>query len=554
MTGQGFSQDLVLPDNFPVFTIDTLNDPDPGYLFMFARPQDPDKFPGYLMIVDTVGVPVYYRYIPYQSGKFTIQRDGLISFLRSDDTYNQFYMMDSSFQIVDSVWMDNYKLDSHDFIAMANGHYLLFGLDNRTVDMSQIVAGGQTDATVQGCVIQELDEDKNVVFEWNSFDHYQITDTYKDVTKATIPYVHPNAIDVDTDGNIILSAREMNEMTKIDRQTGDIIWRLGGKNNQFTFADSSQMFSFPHNIRRLANGHITMFDNGSYRVPPYSRAIEYSMDEVNKTIEEVWEYDADKAIYSPSGGSVQRLPSGNSLICYGGQVSDPALTEVKPDGTVAFRLHFNDPAIRAGNASKFPWKTTLFKTNTDLVDFGEWDGYTKALYLLKVKNNSGRELELTGYSLHTHEFSLDKNIFPLTLTPGEEKTINLYFYPYDATSRVVNDVLTINSDINSDTLVQRVAVQVRLTGISTFTSVKENRAGELSVYPNPATDVVTVRSPGEIDGTIMLFSTDGKLVYKREMHAHQHTINIDSLNKGIYILEIHDRLSGKSYRKRIIKF
>ncbi len=156
--------------------------------------------------------------------------------------------------------------------------------------------------------------------------------------------------------------------------------------------------------------------------------------------------------------------------------------------------------------------------------------------------------------MHTHEFSLDKNIFPLTLTPGEEKNINLYFYPYDATSRVVNDVLTINSDINSDTLVQRVAVQVRLTGISTYTSVKEIRAGELSVYPNPATDAVTIHSPGEIDGTIMLFSTDGKLVYKSEMHAHQYTINIGSLNNGIYILEIHDRHSGKSYRKRIIKF
>ena len=52
---------------------------------------------------------------------------------------NQFYLMDSAFQIVDSVWMEKYTLDSHDFIAMENGHFLIFGLELRTIDVSAIV-------------------------------------------------------------------------------------------------------------------------------------------------------------------------------------------------------------------------------------------------------------------------------------------------------------------------------------------------------------------------------------------------------------------------------
>ncbi len=551
--GNGFSQDLSLPDDFPRFTIDVNNDPDPGYLFMFARPQQPNKYPGYLMILDNYGTPVYYRYLPYQSGDFKIQRNGLISFLRKDDNHNQIYLMDSTFQVVDSVWMENYQLDSHDFIAMANGHFLLFGLDNRTIDMSTVVEGGQQNATVQGCVIQEQDENKQVVFEWNSFDHYQITDTYRDLTKSNIPYVHPNAIEVDTDGNIILSSREMNEMTKIDRQTGDIIWRLGGKNNQFHFADSSQMFSFPHNIRRLANGHLTMFDNGKERDPQYSRAIEYSMDEEAKTIEETWEYDAGKEVYSPSGGSVQRLPSGNTLTCYGGQVSDPSLIEVKQDGTETFRLHFNDPGIRAGSASKFPWKTSLFSVNTDTVDFGQWDGYTEALYLLKVKNNSDREVVLTGYHLRTNAFYPANNTFPLTLAPQEEKMLKVYYYPYSIQSAEVHDVLTINSDITSDTLVQRIAVQVHLTGTKIYSSRKDDWADGVKIYPNPAQDHITIHLPHKIRGSVYIYAADGSLVIRKMFDDATQTIDLEDMAKGIYMIRISDEIGHRYLVKTLVK-
>ncbi len=63
-------------------------------------------------------------------------------------------------------------------------------------------------------------------------------------------------------GIILLSFRHLNEVTKIDSSSGEIIWRLGGKQNQFTFLGDTMPFSAQHDARRIANGNLTLFDNG----------------------------------------------------------------------------------------------------------------------------------------------------------------------------------------------------------------------------------------------------------------------------------------------------
>ena len=83
------------------------------------------------------------------------------------------------------------------------------------------------------------------------------------------------------------------EITKIDRYSGDIIWRMGGKNNQFTFVNESEEFAplyfmWQHDVRRLSTGHITLFDVGEINVRPWSRVVEYELNESNKTATIVW--------------------------------------------------------------------------------------------------------------------------------------------------------------------------------------------------------------------------------------------------------------------------
>ncbi len=468
------SQDLTLPSGFPAFNISSNNSPNDGYLFLNVKTVNKKGGPTSLVITDNYGTPVFYQHQPFSSGAFALLDNGLLAFRtkRTATSVAMFYVMDSSYQIIDSLGMSDYKLDSHDILGLENGHYIIFGKDSRVTDLSEY--GGIVDATVTGCVIRELDENMDMVFEWNSWDHYEITDTYNDLSVSSVDMVHPNSLELDYDGNILLIARSMNEVTKIDRATGDIIWRLGGKNNQFTFSDSSQIFSMPHDINLLDNGNYTLFDNGNERDSTYSRAIEYAIDEENMIVEMVWEYDANKEIFSPSGGSVRKLPSGTTILGYGGTASRPAVIEVHPDGSKAWQLDFIGNKS-SGRAVKNPWRTNLFNPNTYSVNFGEWDGYTPSEYLLSITNNSNESLVLTGYSTRTDAFTITDN-FPIEIPAKGDLALTVSYFPNNIDYGIITDVMTIDSDIESDTLTRRVSQQIKLSGTKL-----DSKAPEVSI-------------------------------------------------------------------------
>jgi hypothetical protein len=249
--------------------------------------------------------------------------------------------------------------------------------DPQQVDMSQIVPGGHPQASVIGLIIQEIDVNSNVVFQWRSWDHFAITDaTHENLTDSIVDYVHGNAIELDNDGNLMISSRSMDEVTKISRTTGNIIWRLGGKNNQFVFVNDTSKFSHQHAIRRIPNGNITLYDNGNYHTPQESRAIEYSIDEVNKRVTLVWQYKNSPPVFGAWGGFMQRLANGNSLISWGG--TSPTVTEVDPSGTIVFEGSYPFPHFTY-RGFKYEWQyghTAEKNKNTRLPgEFGLYQNY-----------------------------------------------------------------------------------------------------------------------------------------------------------------------------------
>jgi hypothetical protein len=199
-------------------------------------------------------------------------------------------------------------------------------------------------------VIQELDVSKNVIFQWRSWDHIPITDTYQDLTAARFGYIHVNSIELDeTDGNIILSCRETSEVIKISRVTGEVMWRMGGKNNEFTILNDHEenaprYFKLQHDVRRHANGNLTMFDNGADAKDmerTYSRAVEYDVNEASKTATMVWEFRHAPDILALSGGNATRLANGNTIVRWGGAAKAgdaPAMTEVGPNEQLVYEI------------------------------------------------------------------------------------------------------------------------------------------------------------------------------------------------------------------------
>jgi hypothetical protein len=196
----------------------------------------------------------------------------------------------------------------------------LFAYDDQIVDLSSVVSGGSPNAVVEGLVIQELDQEHNLLLEWRSWDHINITDnTYVDLTSNDFELLHCNAIDIDFDNNLLISSRALDEITKIHRITGEIIWRWGGSQNEFTILGNDYPFTHQHCIRSLGNNRYLLYDNGNWSAQytgsgNISRALEYQMDTINMTVEKKWEFIHPNAYFAPSTGSVQRLPNGNTLI------------------------------------------------------------------------------------------------------------------------------------------------------------------------------------------------------------------------------------------------
>jgi hypothetical protein len=307
--------------------------PSDGYLFL--APYSGNTF---LEITDKNAQPYWYLETRGFWGDFKEQPNGNMTFYNGE--LHTHFEMDFNYNIIDSFRCGNgYITDIHELRLLSNGHALVLSYDAQIVDMSTIVPGGNHNATVTGLIIQEIDENKNVVFQWRSWDHFAITDAlHENMLSNAIDYVHGNAIEVDNDGNLIISSRHLDEITKINRTTGDIMWRFGGKHNEFTFLGDTLHFTYQHAVRRISNGNITIYDNGNFHTPNYSRAVEYSLDEVNKTATLVWQYKNTPIIFGSWGGYVQRLENGNTLIGWGG--TSPAVTEVKPDGTVVFEAMY----------------------------------------------------------------------------------------------------------------------------------------------------------------------------------------------------------------------
>ena len=341
-----------LPGDFPPITVNYSNNPSSGYVFLSNFSFGAHTNTPYLIMYRNTGEPYYYKRIGTQCFDFKMQPDGNLTYYNNNRL--KYFELNSNYDLIDSFCCQNgYTTDLHELRITGNGHAFLLSYDIQIVDMSQIVQGGNPAAHVTGLIIQELDENKNVVFQWRSWDHFQITDaTHQNFMAPQIDYVHGNSIEIDNDGNLILSSRHMDEITKINHTTGDIIWRLGGKNNQFAFINDPLKFSYQHAARRIANGHITLFDNGNYHSPPFSRAIEYDVDDVNMTATLVWEYRNNPSIFSPAMGYVQRLSNGNTLIGWG-QIN-PTVTEVTPEGTRALELTFATDIV-SYRAFRYDW-------------------------------------------------------------------------------------------------------------------------------------------------------------------------------------------------------
>jgi hypothetical protein len=74
---------------------------------------------------------------------------------------------------------------------------------------------------------------------------------------------------------------------------------------------------------------------------------------------------------------------------------------------------------------------------------------------------------------------------------------------------------------------------------------------EISFYPNPVKDVLTINGIDDQNSQLSIYSVDGKLLLQKTLNPGFNEVNLNELDKGVYVLQI---ISSKNIRsERIIK-
>ncbi len=284
------------------------------------------------------------------------------------------YIYNDKYQQIATVQAGNgLTADGHEFLITPQNTALILAYTTAQADLTSI--GGPADQTVIDGVVQEIDiKTGKVLFQWNSADHVPYSQSQQPLPASpSTPWdwFHVNAVKLDTDGNLLIDARDTWTSYKVDRHSGKIIWQLGGKasaNNFNIAAGPGQVLNkaglitaWQHDFEAQGNNVYTFFDNESAGVANtgvdataefgLSRAITVKIDPRTHIATLIKSFDQPEGLTAPSQGNQQRTAKGNSVVGWG---SLPYFSEFAADGTLLYNAQFPD-GVNSYRVYQLPW-------------------------------------------------------------------------------------------------------------------------------------------------------------------------------------------------------
>ena len=282
------------------------------------------------------------------------------------------YIYDDHYRQIAAVQAGNgHSADGHEFLITGRNTALVLSYATGTADLTDI--GGPADQTVINGIVQEIDiRTGRVLFEWNSADHVPYSESEQPLpTSAATPWdwFHVNAVKEDGRGHLLIDARNTWTAYRIDRHSGDVDWKLGGKDSSFTLKaadgqvldDAGRIFAWQHDAEAHGHGIYTVFDNeaagaantgtGVSSELPYSRAVTVAIDRRRGTATLLDSADQPQAELASSQGNTQLLPNGDLFTGWG---SLPELSETDRHGHVVFDAQLPE-GVNSYRAYRLPW-------------------------------------------------------------------------------------------------------------------------------------------------------------------------------------------------------
>jgi hypothetical protein len=351
------------------------------------------------MILDNDGQPVWLRLLQNEDMdvmNFKVQTykgETVLTWwegLHTGYGQGEYVICDHSYREITRVRAGNgYEGDHHEFLITPE--------DTALITIYNKVPGEVLDG-----IVQEIDiETGKVLFEWHSLEHVGFEESYL----KPHDYFHINSIDVYDENHLLISSRSTCTVYKVDRKTGEIVWRLGGKKNDFEMGPGTT-FAFQHDVRRHPDGIITIFNNGNVTREEQSRGIMVEIDEDAMSASLAREYTHPDKLLSATQGSVQVMPNeaiapGNVFVGWG---SAPVFSEFSHDGKLLFSAAFPTEG-ESYRAFRFPWSgqptddpavAAESGSDDEVTLYASWNGATEVATWQVLAGSGPDKLEPLG--------------------------------------------------------------------------------------------------------------------------------------------------------------
>ena len=275
------------------------------------------------------------------------------------------------------------------------------------VEMDLTADGGLADQVVEDYVVQDIDiATGNVLFSWDSLSHVPVTDSDYPIPTdgSAFDYFHGNSIALTSDGNLLISGRNVSAVYDVSISTGAINWELGGKQSSFTLEPAGQhWFCYQHFARQPEANVVTVFDDGGLgpaACPEHkSRALTLSLNLASHTATVTRALPHSPALQASFVGSNQTLPNGDALVSWG---ELEKITEFSPAGRPNFEMSLSGLTYRALRA---PWTGTPYYppaiatakgSGSAVTVYASWNGDTQVASWQILAGDSASALHPAG--------------------------------------------------------------------------------------------------------------------------------------------------------------
>ncbi|MGE3246065.1 MAG: aryl-sulfate sulfotransferase [Beijerinckiaceae bacterium] len=232
------------------------------------------------------------------------------------------------------VWQYRDDWQHHDFRKLDNGNLLYAAWEPMPEGTAARVKGGIPGSEgpdgMFGDLLREVTPDGETVWEWHIHSDMEIEKYPNNPLCTRRVFAWMNTCSEISNGDILISLRQINLVAAIDRKTKKFNWEM--RNDDW---------GLQHDIRELPNGNMMLFANGMHAPAMHAHSF---VSEFKRDGEIVWEYrdNPPNFFYSHHISGAERLASGNTLICEG---SFGRIFEVTPDKEIVWEFvnpHFDD--------------------------------------------------------------------------------------------------------------------------------------------------------------------------------------------------------------------